>query len=93
MISFQAGVASAASADELMPKTTANARMDRVNTVASLRYDARARSDATAEMLILRSAAKWRARPGRHFASLTKASHAVDIRVKNALSFQENTPC
>jgi hypothetical protein len=36
MISFQAGVASAASADELMPKTTANARMDRVNTVCLL---------------------------------------------------------
>jgi hypothetical protein len=33
-------------------------------------------------MLILRSAAKWRARPGRHFPSLTKASHAVDIPVK-----------
>jgi hypothetical protein len=37
-----------------MPKTTANARMDRVNMVASLRYDARARSDATAEMLIFK---------------------------------------
>jgi hypothetical protein len=48
------------------------------------------RSDATAEMLILGSSVKWRA-PGKHFPSLIKASHAVDIRVKNALSFQENT--
>jgi 2Fe-2S iron-sulfur cluster binding domain len=50
-------------------------------------------------MLILRNSVKWRApgkhfwrAPGKRFPSVTKASHAVDIRVKNALSFQENTP-
>jgi hypothetical protein len=63
-----------------------------------LRYDdAPARSDETAEMLILRNSVKWRA-PGKHFGgrlerfpSLTKASHAVDSPVKNTLSLQENT--
>jgi hypothetical protein len=57
-----------------------------------LRYDdAQARSDATAEMLILRNSVKWRA-PGKRFPSLTKASHAVDSPVKNTLSFQEKYP-
>jgi hypothetical protein len=42
-------------------------------------------------MLILRSSVQWRA-PGKHFPLLTKASHAVDIPVKNTLSVQEKYP-